>query len=70
VVEAIIRAQMCTGCKICEKSCRKGAISIRDTIVVDEKKCNRCGKCFQGCIAAAEASKIFPTLQKKQKIAH
>jgi phosphoadenosine phosphosulfate reductase len=68
VVETIIRAQMCTGCKICEKSCRKGAISVRDTIVVDERKCNRCGKCFLGCIAAAEASKIFPTLQKKQKI--
>lgn len=66
VVEAIIRTQMCTRCKICEKRCRKKAISVKETIVVDVKECNRCGKCFQGCIAAAEASKLFPSLLKKQ----
>jgi phosphoadenosine phosphosulfate reductase len=70
VVEAIIRVQMCTRCKICEKSCRKKAISVKETIVIDEKKCNRCGKCFQGCIASAEASKRSPNLQKKKKKNH
>lgn len=61
--EIVLRVQMCTRCKICEKNCSRGAIYIRDTIVIDEKKCNRCGKCSQGCIAADQASKILRKLQ-------
>ncbi len=64
VVQAILRAQMCTRCKICEKSCRKKAISVGETIAVDEKKCNSCGKCFSGCIVTAEASRLFSDTQK------
>jgi ferredoxin len=59
VFETILRVQICTKCKICEKNCSQGAISIKDTIFVDEKKCNHCGKCAKGCIAADEAAKIF-----------
>ena len=59
VFETILRVQLCTKCKICEKNCSQGAISIEDTIFVDEKKCNRCGKCSKGCIAANEAAKVF-----------
>lgn len=61
--EIVLRVQMCTRCKICEKNCSRGAIYIGDTIVIDEKKCNRCGKCSQGCIAADQASKILRKLQ-------
>ena len=60
--EIILRVQMCTRCRICEKNCSRGAISVRDTIVIDEKKCDRCGKCSQGCIAAEQASKIIREL--------
>lgn len=66
VVETILRLQNCTGCKICEKSCRKGAIQVKEIIEVDEEKCNRCKGCFHGCIAAAEASKIFCELTENQ----
>ncbi len=57
--ETILRAQMCTRCKICEKRCPQGAIAVRETIAIDEKKCRRCNKCLEGCIAADQAAKIF-----------
>ena len=59
VSSAILRVQMCTRCKICEKNCPRGAISISDTIAVDKTKCNRCGKCSKGCIAADRAARII-----------
>ena len=63
----ILRVQMCTGCKICEKNCPRGAIKIAQTIVVDEKKCNRCGKCANGCIAADRAARIISRLRKTNR---
>jgi len=62
VCTIILRVQMCTRCKICEKNCPRGAISIVDTIAVDETKCNRCGKCKKGCIAADRAARIIARL--------
>jgi phosphoadenosine phosphosulfate reductase len=64
VVETILRVQTCTRCKICEKSCKRKAVTVEGTFSVDEKRCNRCGRCTKGCIAAAEASKIFRKLRK------
>ncbi len=61
--EIILRVQMCTHCRICEKNCRRGAISVRETIAIDEKRCNRCGRCSKGCIAADQASKTLRGLQ-------
>ncbi|MDQ1282934.1 MAG: phosphoadenosine phosphosulfate reductase, partial [Euryarchaeota archaeon] len=58
VSSVILRVQMCTRCKICEKNCPREAISIADTIAVDKTKCNRCGKCSKGCIAADRAARI------------
>ena len=65
VSETILRVQMCTRCRICMKNCDQGAITVNDTIAIDEKKCNRCGKCAKGCIAADQAAKIFHRLAKK-----
>ena len=40
----------CIDCGVCEKACRKGAISITDGKVnVDYDKCNFCGRCFKAC---------------------
>ncbi len=58
-VVTVLRVQTCTRCGICEKRCKMGAIKVRDTITIDEKKCNRCGRCLQGCIAADQASKML-----------
>jgi ferredoxin len=59
VCETILRAQMCTRCKICERNCSRGAISIAETMTIDAKLCSRCKKCARGCIAADEAAKIL-----------
>lgn len=65
VSETILRVQMCTRCRICMKNCNQGAITVNDTITIDENKCNRCGKCASGCIAADQAAKIFHRLIKQ-----
>jgi phosphoadenosine phosphosulfate reductase len=65
VSETILRVQMCTRCRICMKNCNQGAITVNDTIAIDEERCNRCGKCAEGCIAADQATKIYRRLGKK-----
>ncbi len=62
ICQTILRVQMCTRCKICEKNCHRGAITVTETIIIDEKKCNHCGKCADGCIAADQAAKIYAKL--------
>jgi phosphoadenosine phosphosulfate reductase len=59
VCQTILRVQMCTRCKICEKNCPRGAIVVAETIRIDERACNHCKKCEAGCIAADRAAKIF-----------
>ena len=40
----------CIGCKICEKNCEAGAISVVDNLaVIDYEKCTGCGICAEKC---------------------
>ena len=40
----------CIGCKLCEKQCEVGAITVEDNIAhIDPEKCTNCGKCAQKC---------------------
>lgn len=41
----------CIHCGVCEKACRRGAISISESgeITVDQEKCNFCGRCAFAC---------------------
>jgi ferredoxin len=59
VCRTVLRVQLCTGCRICEKNCPRGAISVSDTISIDGNKCDRCQKCARGCIAAERADRII-----------
>ena len=40
----------CIGCKICEKKCPEGAITVTDFHAsVDHDKCTNCGTCIEAC---------------------
>jgi Na+-translocating ferredoxin:NAD+ oxidoreductase RNF subunit RnfB len=40
----------CIGCKICEKKCPEGAITVTDFhAAVDHDKCTNCGTCIEAC---------------------
>ncbi len=56
--KALLRSQMCTGCGICVKSCRPHAIRIDNGIIIDERKCNNCGKCSEICVVAHYYDKL------------
>jgi phosphoadenosine phosphosulfate reductase len=62
VCETILRAQLCTRCRICEKNCSRGAISVAETMTIDARLCNHCKKCARGCIAADQAAKTYARL--------
>ena len=40
----------CIACKICEKNCPTGAITVTDFVAtIDQSKCISCGKCVEKC---------------------
>ncbi len=57
-VKALLRAQMCTSCGICEKRCPRHAICIKDGLHVDGNRCNSCGVCESSCMVAHYYDKI------------
>ena len=58
-VKALLRAQMCTSCGICEKKCPRHAIRIKDGLHIDRNRCNSCGKCESSCMVAHYFDKIM-----------
>ena len=58
-VKALLRAQLCTSCGICEKKCPRGAITIRDGLHIDPKRCNSCGACESSCMVSHYYDKLL-----------
>ena len=58
VARAVLRANMCTKCGICVRSCPTGATRLEDSITVDEGRCNQCGKCADSCVVAHYFDKL------------
>jgi len=51
-VKQVLRASLCTKCRICIKACPRRAIRLEGHIKVDPKRCDHCGKCTKGCVVA------------------
>ncbi|MDR1242987.1 MAG: 4Fe-4S binding protein [Deltaproteobacteria bacterium] len=46
--------EVCTLCGVCVKACREKAVSVREnTLTIDEKRCNNCGRCAKTCPTGA-----------------
>ena len=58
-VKALLRAQMCTSCGICEKRCPQHAITIDDGLHVDPGRCTSCGICESSCMVAHYYDKLI-----------
>ncbi len=58
-IKALLRAQMCTSCGICAKSCPKHAIKISHGMRVDPNKCIACGKCEKSCMVVHYFDKLM-----------
>ena len=58
-VKALIRAQMCTECGICEKGCPRKAIRIDGGMRVDPERCNSCGRCERSCMVVHYYDKLM-----------
>ncbi len=57
-VKSYLRGQLCTRCGICVKQCRQKAIRIMDGPVIDEERCNHCGRCEEACVVAHYYDKL------------
>ncbi|MBN1678359.1 MAG: phosphoadenosine phosphosulfate reductase family protein [Candidatus Thermoplasmatota archaeon] len=58
VARAVLRANMCTKCGICVRTCPEDAITLKDSIIVDERACTQCGKCAESCVVAHYFDKL------------
>ncbi len=58
-VKALIRAELCTACGICARSCPRKAIRIKGGMKVDPALCTSCGKCEKACMVVHYYDKIM-----------
>jgi len=59
--KALLRSQLCTQCGICLRNCRTKAIKLDNGIVIDEGRCNSCGRCAEACVVAHYYDKLVGT---------
>ncbi len=57
--KALVRAELCTECGICAKSCPRHAIRIKGGMRVDPERCTSCGRCEASCMVVHFYDKIM-----------
>ncbi len=67
MARAVLRANMCTRCGICVRTCPEGAIKLDDYITVDEDRCTLCGKCSESCVVAHYFDKLADNVSSREK---
>ena len=58
-VKQVLRASLCSRCRICIKACHRRAIKLDGTIKVDGNRCDHCGRCTQACVVARYYDKLI-----------
>lgn len=58
-VKALLRAELCTECGICARSCTRKAIRIKGGMRVDPERCTSCGLCEGSCMVVHYYDKIM-----------
>lgn len=66
VARAVLRANLCTKCGICVRTCPSEAIKLEDTIAVDEGRCTMCGKCAESCVVAHYFDKLAGEISSRE----
>ncbi len=74
-VKALIRAELCTQCGICVKTCSRNAIRMKNGMRVDPERCISCGLCERSCMVVHYYDKIMagkvataPPMQKVNEV--
>jgi 3''-phosphoadenosine 5''-phosphosulfate sulfotransferase (PAPS reductase)/FAD synthetase and related enzymes len=57
-VRQVLRASLCTRCRICVKACPRRALRVENGLRVDETRCDHCGKCTRACVVARYYDKL------------
>jgi len=57
---AVVDADQCTVCGICEDRCQVGAVTMNDVATIDLTKCIGCGLCVTGCPSEAMRLELRP----------
>ncbi len=52
VARAVLRANMCTKCGICVRTCPNNAPELKEALHIEEAKCDACGRCTESCVVA------------------
>ena len=67
IARAVLRANLCTSCGICVRTCPSVAIKLDGTLWVDQEKCNACGKCAESCVVAHYFDKLAGVISRKSE---